>query len=324
MKPIRILLLHRNEWYRWHRIDGQFAYDVPGLTWAHKRVNTTFKMDLSGLENDYDVIWWDDGKHRRCEITPGPGKRQVPIVNQVLYPTLNESTFRTRLRRACNHADAVMLDHDRLERWAQFPRHARRLAYSVNENYYREQGFVRDIDVGFYYVTGYSKERPALDEWLEDFCGRKGYSYRSTKGKNIKTRYAHLLARTKVIIHINRTPQTRPPRIFDSAACGAAFLGNLVPQVSGENWESGQHYVQFETPASMDYKPFKSHPHYTDAQCRQVINGLEYLLDGENWEQIAKQAQQYVMSCHLWRHRAVELRGILLDIFPQLRKGREE
>jgi hypothetical protein len=324
MKPIRILLLHRDQWYRWHRIDGQFAYPVPGLIWDHKRVNVTFKMDLAGLEDKYDVIWWDDGKHRRCEITPGPGKRKVPIVSQVLYPTLNESTYRDRLRRANTHADAVFIDHDRLERWQEFPRPARRLAYSVNEYYYRDQGLIRDIDVGFYYVTGFSKERPALDEWLEGFCKRKGYRYRSTKGKNARTRYAQLLARTKVVVHLNRTPYTRPPRIFDAAASGAAFLGNPVPQVSGEYWGYETHYAPFVSPFSTEYKPFESSPKYDDHLCRHIRAGLARLLDRGHWEEVAHNAKQYVMSCHLWRHRAKELRGMLLDIFPQLRKGREE
>jgi hypothetical protein len=281
-------------------------------------------MDLAGLEDKYDVIWWDDGKHRRCEITPGPGKRKVPIVSQVLYPTLNESTYRDRLRRANTHADAVFIDHDRLERWQEFPRPARRLAYSVNEYYYRDQGLIRDIDVGFYYVTGFSKERPALDEWLEGFCKRKGYRYRSTKGKNARTRYAQLLARTKVVVHLNRTPYTRPPRIFDAAASGAAFLGNPVPQVSGEYWGYETHYAPFVSPFSTEYKPFESSPKYDDHLCRHIRAGLARLLDRGHWEEVAHNAKQYVMSCHLWRHRAVELRGMLLDIFPQLRKGREE
>lgn len=325
LKPVRLLLLHRDQWYRWHRIDGQFAYDVPGLVWKHKTIKVTFKMDLAGLENDYDVIWWDDGKHRGCEIVPGIGARKIPLVNYVLYPTLNESTFNSRVRRANTHANAVLLDHDRLERWKErCSRPIRRLAYSVDERYYRDRGLIRDIDVGFYCVYAYSRERPALDKWLEDFCKRKGYRYRTTRGRNVRTRYSKLLARTKVVVHMNRTPQTRPPRIFDTAACRAALLSNPMPRVSGENWEPMVHYVPFKEPHSQDYKPPKSHPEYNDKACQEIIRGLAWLLDDGNWEAVAERAHQYVLACHTWRVRATELTGILLDIFPQLRKGREE
>lgn len=327
MKPIRVLLLHRDQWYRWARIDGQFAYPVPQFEWDHKVVKIKFSLDLSTLTNEYDIVWWDEGKHRGCTIIPEVGKRDVPVVYWSLYPTLNPSTFNSRLKRATNHADLVLLDHDRLDRWQEKleNRPIRRLAYSVNERYYRDRGVERAIDVGFYCVYGFNKERPAMDEWLRDFCQRKGYSYHSTEGKCRKTHYARLLAKTKVVVHLNRTPATRPPRIFDTAASRCALLSNVMPSVSGECWEPWRHYAPFSKPYSMEYKPFGRNDRlkFTDDECQEVIQGLEWLLDGNRWQLVAEHAHQYVLACHTWRQRAIELYGILLDVFPHLRKDRE-
>jgi len=331
MKPINIMLCHRDEWYRFEpRIDGHFQYPVLQFNWQHHILPKAFKFDLSTVPSDIDVVWFDEGKYKDKISSFEPGKPHTtkglpPVICNIIYPTLTSSHFRTRLERANKNADLVLLDHDTLERWeAKCNAPARRLAYSVNERYYRDRGLKRDIDVGFYYVRGFSRERPALDDWLEKFCNRKGYIYRSTKGQNVGTKYAELLARTKVVVHINRTPFTRPPRIFDCGASRSALLSNPMPQVSGERFVKDVHYVTFENPHSTDYEPFESWDAYTDGDCQEIVAGLEYLLDVGAWEDIAENCHQYVLACHTWEQRAKELYGILLDVFPDLRKNRQE
>jgi hypothetical protein len=138
-------------------------------------------------------------------------------------------------------------------------------------------------------------------------------------GRTVNTQYAELLARTKVVVHMNRTPLTRPPRIFDAAACGAAVLANPMPAVSGEYWQPGMHYVTFDEPQDVYAEKEEPWRRFTDGECEQVTAGLELLLDYGEWEPVAQAGKEYVLACHTWERRAVELRGILLDVFPELR-----
>lgn len=323
MIPLRIAIFHRGDWYRYARIDGQFAYPVPEFTWKQYKLSREQPVDLRKIE--VDVIWLDEGKYKdRVLFLPLPGQRDIPIVYHSLYTTLDDQIYESRIRRARMTANLVLLDHDDIGRWKRDTGlFVRRLAYSVNERYYCDRGQVRDIDVGFYCVYAFNSERPALDEWLEDYCKRQGYVYMSTQGENVGTKYADLLARTKVVVHMNRTPQTRPPRIFDTASCRTAFLGNPLPDVSGEYWEPWVHYVPFSKPYSKVYAPFTKWKHLTDKDCQEVMTGLHWLLDDDHWRHVAERAHSYVLSCHTWTQRAKELRRILLDVFPALRERGE-
>lgn len=321
MIPLRVAIFHRGDWYRYARVDGQFAYPVPEFTWTQHKLSKEGPIDLRHI--DVDIIWLDEGKYKdRILFTPSKGQRKIPIVYHSLYATLDDQIYESRIQRALKTADLVLLDHDDIGRWERdtgLP--VRRLAYSVDERYYCDRGVARDIDVGFYCVYAFNSERPALGEWLEGYCKQRGYVYLSTHGENVGTKYADLLARTKVVVHINRTQRTRPPRIFDTAACRTAFLGNPLPEVSGEHWEPWVHYVPFNRPYSKVYTPFTKWGRLTDKDCKEIATGLQWLLDEGHWKHIAERAHSYVLSCHTWAQRAKELRRILLDVFPDLREG---
>ena len=320
MQPIRLALVHRDNWYRDRlRIDGQFAYPVEGLEWIHVPVDKSFELDVSVL-TEVDVIWLDDGKYGTIGIHPQKGKRISPLVYNVLYPTLAGHLYHDRLDKARQLADLVLLEHDDLGRWTDTSFQARRLAYSVNDRYYRDRGLRRDIDVGFYCFWGHNRGRQAFEGWLGDFCKRKGYRFYGLGGRGVNTEYANLLARTKVVVHLNRSPLTRPPRIFDTAASGAALLSNPMPQVSGEHWQPWLHYAPFQEPRDVYLEKAEPWGAFHDSDCEEVISGLAWLLGGGNWEPTAQAARQYVLACHTWQRRAVELRGILLDTFPDLRE----
>jgi hypothetical protein len=321
MAPINVAIYHRGDEYRWNRIDGQFSYPVDGLKWTQHALSKSEQVKLASVEDD--VVWLDEGKYRNYKLftpEPGPG-RPVPVVYYALYPTLAQDIYKSRVQRAKKHADAVLVEHDDLERWERdtgLP--CRRLAYSVNEQLYRDRGQRRDIDVGYYCVYAFNSERPALDAWLADYCKRKDYSFQSTGGENVGVKYAELLARTKVVVHMTRTPKTRPPRIFDTAASGAALLSNPMPDVSGERWEPWVHYVPFNKPRSVIYQPFTGWKPMDDGECAEIAHGLAWLLDEGHWAHVAERAREYVLARHTWARRAVELRGILCDLFPELRE----
>lgn len=312
--PIRVLLAHKDDWYRYEpRIDGFFQYPVPEFEISHLTLSKGFKVDLQA-HRGFDFVFWDDGKYKEyAEFRPAPprGTYFVPLVAAyVLYPTLTPQHRRKRLDLVNKNADIVLIDHDNVKWWKMHTRvPCHRMAYCVDEHRYKP-GKVRDIDVGFYCVYGWNKERPAMDRWLEDFCRRRGYVYHTTNGKSVGEDYADLLARTKVVIHMNRTPETRAPRIFDVSAAGACILSNPIPEVSGEFWPS---YPSFSWPYSEAYKPFavSEIPEYNDRVCITVADWLDQLIRDDAWSFYAKNMRQYVLANHTWGKRAPYLYDML-------------
>lgn len=316
MKPLHVALVHRDQSYRYERIDGQFAYDVPEFTWEHVPVGKGFHdLNVNDLAGRFDLVWLDPGKYNHLNLfVPRRGRRTVPVVYWSLYPTLSDDHRCNERERAAHNADLVLVDHDELRHWTGIGCPARRLAYSVNEHYYRDRGLERDIDVNFCCFTGYSYERDALDAWLKRHCQRCGWTYVSGGGYD-GDHYAVLMARSKVMVHLLRTPHTRPPRIFDAAASGTALLSNPMPTVSGEHWQPGVQYGVFREPHSARYAEVK-HPAQVEMSnrvCGELADGLDWMLRDDHWRTVAENAKSYVLSCHTWQHRATELRAILAE-----------
>jgi len=322
MNPIRTLLVHKNDWYRGEdRIDGFFQYPVPEFTWDHLVVTKGFRLDLHQYRK-YDIVFWDDGKYKDYAGFSPLSPHKTYMVPQVcmyaLYPTLTNSHFTRRVARAKKDADIVLIDHDDVERWRKATNlPCFRMPYCTNEQYYTVGE--KTIDVGFYYVLGWNKERAAMDRWLEGFCRRKGWTYRSTHGKSVGKEYRDLLSHTRVVIHMNRTMKTRPPRIFDASISGCATLSNTMPVVSGEDW--GGKYISFTWPRSEEYKQFDEEeiPIYTDRDCYQVAEKLEDLVGGRMWQEIAHSAREYTIQFHTWMVRAPQLRRVIRSAFDRIK-----
>jgi glycosyltransferase involved in cell wall biosynthesis len=209
----------------------------------------------------------------------------------------------------------VLLDHDNLARWADLGIPVRRCAYSVDETRYRDRGLERDVDVGFFCVWKYSPERAALSDWLAVYCQKRGWRYATNFGE-LRQDYPELLARSKVVVHLNRTPNTRPPRIFDAAACGTAVVASRMPAVAGECWEDGVTYAAFDRPTATyhDDEDDRVAP-YTDADCQQIADALDLLIAGGHWQQMGERARAYVLREHTWRVRAQQLHQTLKEAF---------
>jgi len=321
MVPIRALLVHKNDWYRGEaRIDGFFQYPVPEFTWDHFEVSKGFRLNLHD-HRGYDIIFWDDGKYTSyagfTPIVPHTTYKVPQVCMYALYPTLTGSHFNTRVRRARKNADIVLIDHDVVETWKKatgLP--CFRMAYCTNEKYYMPGD--KDIDVGFYYVLGWNKERVAMDRWLQRFCSIRGWVYHSTDGKSVGEDYRGLLSRTRVVVHMNRTMKTRPPRIFDASISGCAVLSNPMPVVSGENWDGK--YASFRWPNSEEYRQFDKAeiPVYTNQDCGQVARELESLIGEGGYLEIAQRAREYTLRFHTWKVRAVQLRETICAAFPKI------
>jgi len=315
------LLVHKNDWYRGEaRIDGFFQYPVPEFTWDHFEVSKGFRLNLHD-HRGYDIIFWDDGKYTSyagfTPIVPHTTYKVPQVCMYALYPTLTGSHFNTRVRRARKNADIVLIDHDVVETWKKatgLP--CFRMAYCTNEKYYMPGD--KDIDVGFYYVLGWNKERVAMDRWLQRFCSIRGWVYHSTDGKSVGEDYRGLLSRTRVVVHMNRTMKTRPPRIFDASISGCAVLSNPMPVVSGENWDGK--YASFRWPNSEEYRQFDKAeiPVYTNQDCGQVARELESLIGEGGYLEIAQRAREYTLRFHTWKVRAVQLRETICAAFPKI------
>ena len=318
MKPLRVALVHRGQKYRYTRVDGQYAYPVPEFTWEHVEVHKGAQnLDINAWVGKFDLVWLDPGKYAFLNIlAPKAAAHKVPSIYWSLYPTLTPGHLTKERARAQWNANLALVDHDNLKNWEGLGIPARRLAYSVNERYYYDRGLERDIDVNFACYREYSHERPALDTWLRDYCGRRGWNYVSGS-TFVGEDYAVVMARSKVVVHILRTPQTRPPRMFDTAASGTAMLSNPMPAVSGEAWIPGEHYRVFNEPFSAACANERHPPQTTmnDAVCAEIITQLDWLLTGDNWRGVAETAKEYVLSCHAWQHRATELRQIVHEEF---------
>ena len=317
MRQLRALLVHRGQWYRYQRIDGGFAYPTPEFEAAHRAVDKTFQLDLHECR-DYDLVWWDDGKHRGRThyFTPlrGP-ERPVPVVAHFLYPTLTEGHFQARYERGRNNADMVLLDHGDLALWRDVGVPVAYCPYSVNEHYYCPPADgQKGVDVCFPGVWAYSPERRALDAWLSRHCEARGWTYQTTGGVDIGMAYRELLADSKVVVHLARTPQTRPPRLLDASACGAAVLASRVPPVPGEDWTDGERYVAFDAPQAYYHSaPHEDSPTYIDADCAQIAAGLDWLLGEGHWVEVAAAARAYVLTEHIWAVRSRQLRETLKE-----------
>ena len=318
MRPLRVALVHRGNPRRYARIDGQFAYPVPEFVWEHVEVHKSGQnLDINKWQGKYDLVWLDPGKYSYLNIlSPKAEKHKVKSVYWALFPTLTQGHLNKDQARAKWNANLVLLDHDNVNRWEGLGVPVRRLAYSVNERYYYDRGLERDIDVNFACYREYSHERPALDAWLRGYCERRGWSYASGSGYTSED-YALVMARSKVMVHILRTPLTRPPRMFDTAACGTAMLSNPMPVVSGEHFDPGTMYRVFNKPFSEvcanDRNP--AQVALDDDVCSEIITQLDYLLTGDNWRGVAETAKEYVLANHTWATRSAELRQIVREEF---------
>ena len=309
MNPLHVLLVNRGHWFMLERINGQFAYPVPEFTWEQRSVPKGFVVDLKALKG-FDLVWWDDGKYGP-PITHFSGRGAAPVVAHMLHGPHCQGHYEERRERARLNADAVALDTDNLARWKGLKPF--QVSYSVNERYY--QALPKTVDVGHYCVWQYTWEREALDEWLEGYCKRRGWTFGSNRGQDLQARYAAALGRCRVVVHLSRVGMTRPARLFDVAAAGGALLSNPMVGPAWETWTPGVHYAAFKRPSSAHFCIEKRCPrHYTDKDCEQVAEKLDWLIGQGHWEEVAAQGQQTVLAEHTWAVRAPQLRQKLNEV----------
>jgi hypothetical protein len=284
MKSLRVALVHRDS----PRLDGArsigaWSYAVPEFMWTHFPVGKGFHLER-GAFCDYDLIVYEDGKLRGTFDGDGP-----PIVYMIGDSTLSEKHYQVR-RQQARQCHLLLVDWDRLERFAELGVPVRRLSYCINDRLMRpDLAMGKDVDVGSY-QSG-TVERRELEDWLHVFCEASGYVFKA--GTYAGQDYAMMMARSKIVLNVHRNPQTRSHRIFDAMACRACMLTTPVPDVSGEVREAGIHYLEFD-------------------DRDQLADCVNRLLNGE-WETIAGTGYMLVQEHHTWTVRARELRQIVAE-----------
>ena len=296
MKPLRVALVHRdNPRAMEHRSVGWWAYPVPEFVWTHVPVSNGFVLDVRDLARKHDLVVWED--HRAYGTLTN--RDALPIAYVIVDSTAGQAQFDMRYEYA-RQADLLLVDHDQPGRFSGLGKRARRLGYCVNDQFYRDYGEEKTVDVCFHFHPSPDGARTRLHEWLDGFCKQRGYVYAG--GKRSGEEYPRGFNRAKVSVNLCQTPTNRPHRVFDSMACRTCLLTSKLPYVSGEeDVREGVHYADF-----------------TDTEdCGRRIVAL---LELGAWQGMADAAHELVMRRYTWTALAGRLRQTLLDEFPQLAK----
>ncbi len=288
MKPLRVALIHFDNPRQYNRAVGFWSYDVPEFEVTNFGVQRQSALRRSQFAREYDVIIRED--HKNYGTIANDAK--IPYCYYVVDTPASEEKYKQRCRIA-PECDLILVEQDRLERFAHLGPQVRRFGYCVNENFFKDYGLEKDIDVGMYYRP-ISKDRVKLDRWLAGFCKDRGYVYDSGKRRGVD--YPRSFNRARISINLGFNEHCRPHRVLDVMACRSCLVTNPLPEVSGEVREAGRHYFEFE-----DYD--------------HLGRIIDKLLESGLWQAVANEAYELVMAQHTWRIRAGELRQTLAEVF---------
>lgn len=285
VERLKVALVHRDSPRNMaDRMVGYWSYPVPEFEWDHFPVGKGFRIDKDELAaRGYELIVYEDAKIYGEFV----GEAGLPVCYVVVDSTLSEGHYRHRVREAAQ-CDLILVDWDGLERFEHLGKPVARFSHCVNDEYFRDLGLERDIDVGSF--QGDTPARKALEERLAVFCRQRGYRFEwGTRGWDD---YARDMASCKVVLNLNRNPSVRGHRIFDAMACGACLVTSPVPDVPWEPRKAGRDYVEFADFGDLAVK-------------------LDSLLQGGLWREVAANGERLIKRWHTWAIRAQQLRWIL-------------
>jgi len=282
---MRIALIHRDSIRLTEkRMIGMWSYDVPQFEVEHFPMKDGFRVAASDF-SDFDLIWYEDGKLQGTIEKDAT----VPVAYYVGDSTLSRLHYETRLKQARVNANMVFVDWDKLVRYSSLEMPVRRLSHSVNDKTFRDYcGLIKSVDVGIF--MGETEERLKLNDWAANFCDAHGLTCEI--GIRHHEDYAKAMARCKIVINLGRNPWTRNHRVFDAMACRTCLMTDRLPEVSGEDYQTGVHYVE--------YRGFKN-----------LGIRLLKLLNTSGWEKVADNGYEYAIENHIWKVRAAQLHKML-------------
>jgi len=285
LKPLHALVLTKSSpaaLERERKAVGYFSYGVPEFTWDYDTPGKAFELDTHKLrKRGYDFIFHVDGG-----CWGHYSGHAIPVVYYVIDSTLSEANhYHPRLTQS-RRSDLVLVDHDRIERFAGTAPVAR-WNYCVNERVFKPVGEkVWDIA---YHCNGSDNERAVLRSVLHEYATRYGWSYRS--GALGLEEYAESLAAARVVVNQPRVAGNRPHRVYDTLAAGACLLTGFLPD-TGDGLLPSIHYETFAGPDTL-------------------LQQLKWLLEQERWQLTARLGRRFIMEHHVWSVAAQRLRQIL-------------
>lgn len=283
MKPLHVALIVKNSpaaFERECRNMGMWSYPVEQFTWEHIAPGKGVTLDTKALAaRGFDLIFHEDGG-AWCDYAGSA----LPIVYYTIDSTLSdEFHFRPRFEQA-RKADLVLVDHDRLERFAPCGKPVRRLGYCVNDRLFHPAG--KTIDVCF--RCGGSPERAAMRALLSEMC--KAHGLRYVSGAAALGEYAADMNRAKVVVNVPRAPANRPHRVLDALMSGAALISEPFPQLAGEHLEAYANWLPFGVLG---------------------IEGVAQVVERGGWQPLAEMGRRTAETYHRWSTRAEHLRQML-------------
>jgi hypothetical protein len=293
MKPLRVLLATKGNsagrFLRDNRMVGYWSYDVPEFTWEHLPIwKGSDPVSMRGWNRKYDLVFLEDGTWPVWE------DRCLPVVFYVVDSTLDRNLHYMPRLALAKECDLVLVDHDRLERFAGAGRPVRRWGYCVNDRLFRDYALEKDVDVCAHFNSGGGNDGGRLELGcnLDRWCGLMGYAYAG--GPRYDEEYARAFNAAKISANWPRWSINRSHRTFDVMACRSCLLTGPIPDVSGEERTAGRDYVQAET-----HEEF-----YLQATD---------LLETGRWREVADNGYKLVQEKHTWATRAGELRRMLKE-----------
>jgi spore maturation protein CgeB len=287
LPPLRVLCIVKNapaSFERENKNVGYFSYPVPEFTWEYRSPGKGFSINTREVKREgYDLIFHIDGGNWGAYMGD-----EVPVVYYAIDSTLSEQDHYLPRKEQAARADLVLVDHDRLERFAFGKRPVRRWSYCVNDKLFSPLG--KTLDVCFH--CGSSPERAEMREALSRLCSLRGYSYRS--GTVPLPSYANDMGQARIVVNVPRTPTNRPHRVFDAMACGVCLVTLPLPEVSDEARQAGCDYLE-----------------YVDVPT--LVHSVGHLLDSGTWIETVQSGLVLVRERHTWAVRARELRWMLFE-----------
>lgn len=282
MRQIRVLLVHReSDIYR--RLTGWWSYPVDDFVWTALKIKPEwFEVDLQYAPN-FDLVVLDDWVFGQFK------NKHVPLA----YVTVDSARSDVQLSRNRNQAaqaDLILVDSDRLDRFAGMDKPVRRFAYAVNEQLFFPREKVYDVA----FLCWPTEARRIVAAQCAEICKRRGWSFVS--GTFEWNDYARFLSSAKIVVHKPHVENARSWRVFDVMAARGALLTMPLPTVDGDGIAAGMHYLEYHNPSELEQQ-------------------LSYLMEDEHWRQFAENGYEHVMQHHTWRTRSAQLRAMLDEVF---------
>jgi hypothetical protein len=288
MNKLRVAVVVKNRvaaFSREERPMGMWSYFIPEFQWDFLYLGKEFVADTASYAKTYDFIFHEDGGNW------GQFKgNALPILYHVIDSTLSEKHHYLPRFEQAKQASLILVDHDRLERFAGTGRKVVRFEYCINDKVFKDYELEKTTDVAFH--CGGSEDRQKVRVFLHDLCRKQRWTY--TSGVLPLFEYAKAMNRAKITVNWPRAEGNRPHRVFDAIACWSRLLTAPIPENTQSHILPGNDYTVFRDTEDLEDK-------------------IADLLARREW--VWRTGSSIVHEYHTWAARARQLRELVKQEF---------